>query len=80
VGLEVKEDALGQQYRTPDEVIHQSGCDVMIVGRGIYGTNPNDIDGIRLRAEIYRKKGWNAYPVMTKKDTSDHFFASDRPA
>jgi len=61
VGLEVKEDALGQQYRTPDEVIHQSGCDVMIVGRGIYGTNPNDIDGIRLRAERYRKKGWDAY-------------------
>jgi len=61
VGLEVKEDALGQQYRTPDEVIHQSGCDVMIVGRGIYGTNPNDIDGIRLRAERYRQKGWNAY-------------------
>jgi len=61
VGLEVKEDALGQQYRTPDEVIRQSGCDVMIVGRGIYGTNPNDIDEIRLRAERYRKKGWNAY-------------------
>lgn len=61
VGLEAKGDAMGQQYRTPDEVIYQSGCDVIIVGRGIYGTNSNDIDAIRMCAERYRKDGWNAY-------------------
>jgi len=61
VGLEAKGDAMGQQYRTPDEVIYQSGCDVIIVGRGIYGTNSNDIDAIRMCAERYREEGWNAY-------------------
>ena len=35
VGLDVKGDAVGQQYRTPDEVIRRSGCDVAIVGRGM---------------------------------------------
>ncbi|KAF5363344.1 hypothetical protein D9756_000468 [Leucocoprinus leucothites] len=61
VGLEVKGDAMGQQYRTPDEVVRESGCDVIIVGRGIYGTDLKDVDAIRLRAERYRKEGWDAY-------------------
>jgi orotidine-5'-phosphate decarboxylase len=61
VGLEVKGDAMGQQYRTPDEVVRRSGCDVIIVGRGIYGTDLKDVDAIRGRAERYREEGWNAY-------------------
>ncbi|KAJ3566413.1 hypothetical protein NP233_g7022 [Leucocoprinus birnbaumii] len=61
VGLEVKGDSMGQQYRTPDEVVRQSGCDVIIVGRGIYGTDLKDVGAIRLRAERYREEGWNAY-------------------
>ncbi|KXN86434.1 Orotidine 5'-phosphate decarboxylase [Leucoagaricus sp. SymC.cos] len=61
VGLEAKGDGMGQQYRTPDEVIRQSGCDVIIVGRGIYGTDLKDVDVIRARAERYREEGWNAY-------------------
>jgi orotidine-5'-phosphate decarboxylase len=61
VGLEVKGDAMGQQYRTPDEVIRQSGCDVIIVGRGIYGTDPKDVEAIRRHAERYRQEGWDAY-------------------
>lgn len=35
VSLESKGDAMGQQYRTPKEVIGDSGCDVQIVGRGM---------------------------------------------
>lgn len=61
VGLEVQGDSMGQQYRTPDEVIRQSGCDVIIVGRGVYGTDLKDVETIRGRAERYRQEGWNAY-------------------
>lgn len=61
VGLEAKGDAMGQQYRTPREVVLKSGCDVIIVGRGVYGKDLGDIDGIRTRAERYRGEGWNAY-------------------
>ncbi|KZT20416.1 Orotidine 5'-phosphate decarboxylase [Neolentinus lepideus HHB14362 ss-1] len=62
VGLDVKGDGMGQQYRTPREVIVESGCDVIIVGRGVYG-NPNalDVDGVRRQAERYMKEGWKAY-------------------
>ena len=31
VGLDVKGDGKGQQYRTPAQVIKESGCDVMIL-------------------------------------------------
>lgn len=61
VGLEVKGDGMGQQYRTPDEVVRQSGCDVIIVGRGVYGTDLKNVEAIRIRAERYREEGWNAY-------------------
>jgi orotidine-5'-phosphate decarboxylase len=65
VGLESKGDSMGQQYRTPREVILEAGCDVIIVGRGIYGNDPTDTDSIRKRAEIYRTAGWNAYLERT---------------
>lgn len=61
VGLEAKSDGMGQQYRTPDEVIRQSGCDVIIVGRGVYGTDLKGVEAIRARAERYREEGWSAY-------------------
>ncbi len=62
VGLDSKGDGLGQQYRTPDEVIRQSGCDVIIVGRGIYGGGdgrPNE--EIVAEAKRYQAAGWEAY-------------------
>jgi orotidine-5'-phosphate decarboxylase len=58
VGLDRKGDALGQQYRTPREVVLGSGCDVIIVGRGIYGRGH---EFIKEEAERYRKEGWTAY-------------------
>lgn len=59
VGLDVKGDSMGQQYRTPREVVLESGCDVIIVGRGIYGKG-SDAE-VREQAERYRREGWVAY-------------------
>jgi len=62
VGLESKGDAMGQQYRTPREVILKSGCDIIIVGRGVYGNPKNlNIQEVRNQAERYRTAGWEAY-------------------
>lgn len=62
VGLDVKGDAMGQQYRTPRQVIVESGCDVIIVGRGIYGNAASlDVRRVQEQAERYRKEGWEAY-------------------
>ncbi|KAI0719627.1 Orotidine 5'-phosphate decarboxylase [Cerioporus squamosus] len=62
VGLDTKGDAMGQQYRTPREVVLESGCDVIIVGRGVYGKeNAADPDAVRVQAERYRAEGWKAY-------------------
>lgn len=74
VGLDVKGDSMGQQYRTPDEVIGKSGCDVMIVGRGIYGPLLQDkvlkgdkavreeaVASVKEQGERYKRAGWNAY-------------------
>ncbi|RHZ52571.1 hypothetical protein Glove_460g4 [Diversispora epigaea] len=57
VGLSNKEDGLGQQYRTPREVITESKSDIIIVGRGIYGSGKDVIT----EAKRYRDAGWNAY-------------------
>jgi orotidine-5'-phosphate decarboxylase len=59
VGLESKGDAMGQQYRTPSEVIKDSECDVIIVGRGIYKVKGEE--NVRNEAEKYRQQGWQAY-------------------
>ncbi|RXW24610.1 hypothetical protein EST38_g1262 [Candolleomyces aberdarensis] len=61
VGLEEKGDAMGQQYRTPRQVVLESGCDVIIVGRGIYGKDLSAVDVIAARAERYMTEGWSAY-------------------
>jgi orotidine-5'-phosphate decarboxylase len=65
VGLDVKGDKMGQQYRTPEEVVLQSGCDVIIVGRGIYGKT--DEQEVKDEAERYRSEGWKAYLTRTKQ-------------
>ncbi|WFD41620.1 orotidine-5'-phosphate decarboxylase [Malassezia psittaci] len=68
VGLDVKGDGKGQQYRTPHEVIHDCGCDVMIVGRGIYSAmlsksieRAEALNEVRTQAQRYRDAGWQAY-------------------
>lgn len=60
VGLHAGGDKLGQQYRTPREVVFDSGCDVIIVGRGIYGIKGGE-EKVREEAERYRIEGWKAY-------------------
>jgi len=62
VGLDVKGDSMGQQYRTPRQVILESDCDVIIVGRGIYGQGDQvDVAAVQYQAERYREEGWKAY-------------------
>ncbi|KAL1747705.1 Orotidine 5'-phosphate decarboxylase [Schizophyllum fasciatum] len=61
VGLDVKGDGMGQQYRTPKQVVLEDGCDVIIVGRGVYGKDPSKVGEIRRQAERYQAAGWAAY-------------------
>lgn len=56
VGLDDTGDALGQQYRTVDTVV-QTGTDVIIVGRGLFGKGRDPA----VEGERYRKAGWDAY-------------------
>ncbi|EIN10416.1 Orotidine 5'-phosphate decarboxylase [Punctularia strigosozonata HHB-11173 SS5] len=70
VGLDVKGDTMGQQYRTPKQVVLESGCDVIIVGRGIYGKTPIDINYVHTQAERYRKEGWSAYQERLQLSSS----------
>jgi uridine monophosphate synthetase len=48
-------DPLGQQYQTPESVI-AAGSDIIIVGRGIYGSKDPKSQGA-----LYREAGWQAY-------------------
>ena len=66
VGLDLRGDGLGQQYRTPHEVVFESGCDVIIVGRGIYGDG-RDVEGMKRQAQRYREEGWKAYLGRTNQ-------------
>uniref|UniRef100_A0A3Q2QED1 Orotidine 5'-phosphate decarboxylase n=1 Tax=Fundulus heteroclitus TaxID=8078 RepID=A0A3Q2QED1_FUNHE len=61
VKMQANGDKLGQQYRTPEEVINK-GSDVIIVGRGILNAD-NKFE----TAELYRKSGWEAYKQTTQK-------------
>ncbi|KAJ3062893.1 orotidine 5'-phosphate decarboxylase [Quaeritorhiza haematococci] len=64
VQLSVSGDALGQQYRTPRQVVLESGCDVIIVGRGIYGGKDGALaerEVMVQRALEYKDAGWKAY-------------------
>ena len=56
VNIETKYDTLGQNYNSPDEIITKRGCDIGIVGRGIYSSN-NPLKS----AQKYRKVLWDAY-------------------
>ena len=62
VQLVASSDALGQQYRTPWDVVYRDGCDIIIVGRGIYGQP----DQIVEKAKEYRDAGWRAYEERCK--------------
>lgn len=70
VGLDARGDGMGQQYRTPKEVVLEAGCDVIIVGRGIYGKGTGsglDIGYVQAQAERYRAEGWDAYMERTRR-------------
>jgi len=54
------DDALKQQYTTPTDVI-QAGSDIIIVGRGIYGS-----DDPVASAKEYKKVAWEAYLKRTQ--------------
>lgn len=70
--LDVTGDHLGQQYRTPKEVVLEAGCDVIIVGRGIYGKGEHvDAQSTASLAEKYREAGWSAYEERLKKYSSE---------
>lgn len=67
VGLESTGDALGQQYNTPRKVVLEAGCDVIIVGRGIYGKSDTaNVASAQALAERYRNEGWRAYEERLK--------------
>lgn len=56
VKLKAGKDALGQRYRTVEEILGKNGSDIIIVGRDItHATNPKE------QAAIYREKAWNCY-------------------
>lgn len=68
VGLETVGDSMGQQYRSPQDVVVESGCDIIIVGRGIYSAV--DQQEIQQRAEKYRDAGWKAYEERLRRHSN----------
>lgn len=68
VALGSKSDSMGQQYSTPKDVVLEAGCDIIIVGRGIYGKSDEvDVGSAKALAENYRKEGWSAYEERLKR-------------
>ncbi|KAK3844822.1 MAG: orotidine-5'-phosphate decarboxylase [Linnemannia gamsii] len=63
VGMDQTSDGMGQQWKHPREVVFEKGCDVIIVGRGIYG---NGRDAAK-EAKRYQEAGWNAYVERISK-------------
>ncbi|MCW1930603.1 MAG: orotidine-5'-phosphate decarboxylase [Candidatus Kerfeldbacteria bacterium] len=55
IHLEALSDGLGQQYQSPIDAI-AAGTDVIIVGRGIYGSG-----SAQTASRHYREIGWDAY-------------------
>ena len=55
VNLDVSAGKLGQQYRTPAQALRQDGCDVIIVGEGIYGGK----DPVKA-ARNYQEASWGS--------------------
>jgi orotidine 5'-phosphate decarboxylase subfamily 1 len=60
VKLEAGQDALGQKYRTVEEILIKNKSDVIIVGRDItHALQPQQ------QAALYREKAWKAYAQTT---------------
>ncbi len=59
VHLDQRGDSQNQQYRTPKEAILRDGCDIIIVGRSIYGARDPSAEALR-----YRNAGWEAYTLQ----------------
>ena len=55
IHLHKEKDALGQQYRTPEQAI-RDGSDILIVARAITDAK----DSVE-EADLYRRNGWSAY-------------------
>jgi len=57
-GVQLNEgtDSLGQRYLTPQEVICNRGCDLIIVGRGIYAASDSTAAAMQ-----FQKAGYKAY-------------------
>ncbi len=70
VSLAAAGDAMGQQYRSPEQVVLGSGCDVIIVGRGVYGKMKEEGGAqlVQKEAERYRQEGWKAYEKRIAKE------------
>ncbi|MCH9633957.1 MAG: Orotidine 5'-phosphate decarboxylase [Chlamydiae bacterium] len=56
IQLEEGHDKFGQQYRTPEQAITNDQTDIIIVGRGIYGSS----DPLK-QAKRYKQAAWEAY-------------------
>ncbi|KAJ1954518.1 orotidine 5'-phosphate decarboxylase [Dispira parvispora] len=57
VGLDVTGDSMGQRYRSPKQILTENYSDIIIVGRGIYGTGKDPVH----EAQRYQRAGWEAY-------------------
>lgn len=60
-------DLYGQRYRTPEEVILDSGSDIIIVGRNIYASGKD----IVVETQRYRDAGWKAYLFRISRGEDD---------